>query len=413
MCSSMKLKLTAMMLALSVAAGAENISGSWKGVLDVQAMKLNLVFRIGTDSLGKKACFMNSPDQSASWVKTEVAYLSGDSINVKIPNLMAAYSGKLVGDTIRGTFVQMGRAFPLHLGQGELVYNRPQTPVEPFPYMTEEVAFENVPAGAVLRGTISYPVGYKKGDKVPVAIMVTGSGPQNRNSELFHHQTFLVIADYLARHGVATLRYDDRAVGESTGAGMTATTEEVADDARAGVEFLRGMACFSKVGVIGHSEGGIVAFMLGAAGVVDFAVSMAGTGICGLDVLYGQSKAITEAAGAPYVMTREQMRTTVENMHNPWMDYFMDYDPAEDIRKISCPVFVLNGDRDLQVIAKDNIPAIRENLPANTKSEIKVYPGLNHLFQECKTGMPTEYNSIEQTVSPQVLEDIATWIGAL
>ena len=256
-------------------------------------------------------------------------------------------------------------------------------------------------------------MGYRPGDDVPAVVMVSGSGPQDRNSEIFDHKTFLVLADLLARAGIATLRYDDRGVGKSGGESLTANTAEVAQDAEAAVEFIRGLGKFSRTGVLGHSEGGCVAFMLAARGEADFMISMAGTGVRGDEVLYSQATRISALSGMEYPLTKEQFMETVRSQHNPWLDWFIDYDPAEDISKITCPALVLNGDKDVQVIADINIPAIKAALKDNPHNVVKIYPGLNHLFQPCTTGLPTEYAGISMTISPEVAQNIAEWIRSL
>lgn len=294
-----------------------------------------------------------------------------------------------------------------------LPHYRPQNPLPPYPYTTEEIEFVNDEANATLSGTITYPVGYIQGKKVPVVVMVTGSGPQNRDSEIYEHKPFLIIADYLARNGYATLRYDDRCVGKSTGRFQAETTKEVAKDAALAVKYLRDTKKFSKIGVLGHSEGGNVAFMLGANKLIDFAITMAGVGVQGDECLYQQGIAIAKQSGQEYQLTKEQLREYLIGTMSPWYEFFLDYDPASDISKTTCPVLVMNGEKDLQVIASSNVEAIKGNLPKNKKSQVKIYPGLNHLFQECTTGLPTEYINIEQTISPIVLEDIAAWLKQL
>ena len=403
----------ALMLLITMSAHAQNISGTWTGVLDAGIQKLHIVFNINKDKDGKDVCTMDSPDQSAKGIPAELPYISSDSLCVRISAAAIEYNGKLQGDSIKGVFTQMGRSFPLNLKHEKIRYNRPQNPVKPYPYTTEEVKFFNNPADAILRGTLTYPVGYEKGDKVPVVLMVTGSGPENRDEEIYEHRPFLIIADYLARNGIASLRYDDRGVGGSTAKGLTKNTKEVTDDARCGINYLRGLKRFSKVGLLGHSEGGSVAFTLGAEDALDFAVSMAGPGINGVELLYSQSKKISELSGQPFPMTKEMYIDYIKSMNNPWMDYFLEYDPVRDIKNTTCPVLAINGDKDTQVIASLNLEPIKNNLPENKKTVTKVYPGLNHLFQKCETGLPTEYINIEHTMSEEVLKDIAGWINKL
>ena len=404
--------LSVLLLATSVK--AQNLSGSWIGILNAGPSKLHLVFNLEKDADGRETCLMDSPDQAAKGIPTTILYISSDSLSLDVPAIRARFHGKLSEDSvINGVFEQMGMKFNLDLKQGGMHYNRPQEPVAPYPYSTEEVTFINSKANVTLAGTLTFPSNYQKGKKVPVVLLVTGSGAQNRDEELFGHKPFLVIADFLARNGIASLRYDDRAVGNSTGNAPTKNTQEVAEDAEAGIKFLRSRKEFSKVGLLGHSEGGSVAFMLGADRLLDFAISMAGCGVKGDESLYAQAKRITELSGQPYPLTKDQYVQMALSKPNPWLEYFFNYDPIEDIRNTQCPVFALNGDKDCQVIASVNLTSIEENLPQNRRSKVKLYPGLNHLFQECISGLPQEYSFIEQTISPDVLQDIVDWINAL
>ena len=238
------------------------IEGDWMGKLNLGPQSLTIVLHVNCNAQGDVECILDSPDQGAKGIAVETDYCSSDSISVSLASLALSFQGKLKGDEIVGTFTQ-GLSFSLILKRGEEKLNRPQNPVAPYPYKTEEVAFKNVADGATLVGTLSYPIGYKKG-QTPVVLMVTGSGQENRDEEIFDHKPFLVIADYLARHGVATLRYDDRGFGKSTGGDVEhATTLDFMRDAASGVDFLRTSKQFGKVGILGHSEGGSIAFMLG------------------------------------------------------------------------------------------------------------------------------------------------------
>ena len=399
---------------LCLRAEAQEISGPWNGELQAGVSKISIVFRFEN---GK--CTMDSPDQGAKNIPAELEYISSDSVRVVQRQMDAVFSGRLKNGKIAGRFSQRGLTMPLVLSPGEVVRNRPQTPAGPFPYKTEEVAFTS--GDATLAGTLTYPEGWNGKKKVPVAIMVTGSGTQNRDEELFGHKPFLVIADYLARNGIATLRYDDRGAGASTGDPEKATTHDFMLDAAAGVDHLRSLGKFKKVGVIGHSEGGSIAFMLGAREKVDFLVSLAGPGVQGDSILLLQNLNALRQAGMTMRLTKEYVRAQIKAQHNPWLDYFIDYDPLTDIGKVRCPALVLNGDKDTQVDASVNTTPIFENLPKNRSGKRfvnkhtrgKIYPGLNHLFQHCQTGQVVEYSQIEETISPEVLEDIARWINEL
>ena len=385
------------------------IEGDWMGKLNLGPQSLTIVLHVNCNAQGEVECILDSPDQGAKGIAVETDYCSSDSISVSIASLALSFQGKLKGDEIVGTFTQ-GQPFPLTLKRGEEKLNRPQNPVAPYPYKTEEVAFKNVADGATLVGTLSYPVGYKKG-KTPVVLMVTGSGQENRDEEIFDHKPFLVIADYLARHGVATLRYDDRGFGKSTGGDVEhATTLDFMRDAASGVDFLRTSKQFGKVGILGHSEGGSIAFMLGAKGKVDFVISMAGIGVKGDTALTAQANKILELTGQSMRFSTHQYRMNAIIERSPWLNFFIDYDPSGDISKTLCPVMAINGSRDVQVIPLLNLMGIKVHLKPNSKNIIKEYPSLNHLFQHCKTGNVLEYRMIEETISPEVLEDIVRFI---
>ena len=389
------------------------LEGSWSGKLKVGAMSLTLVLHL-EEADGYVKASLDSPDQGAKGISAYKEYLSDDSVAVKVESIGATYRAKLKGGKLDGTFSQMEMKIPLLLTKGVPEVKRPQEPKQPYPYDTEEVTFKNEADGATLSGTLTWPVGYDKNlkKKKPVVLLfVSGSGQQNRDEELMNHKPFLVIADYLARNGIATLRYDDRATGKSVGGDVkNATSEDFARDATAGIEFLRSKKTFSKVGILGHSEGGTIAFMLGGQQKVDFIVSLAGPTVKGDTLLAAQSNRILSLSGMPANMTVEKYRQTATSVKIPWLDWFNDYDPSDNIRKTRCPVFALNGDRDCQVISSLCLPALKVLLPSSKKHLIKEYPELNHLFQHCTTGLPDEYGQIEETISPEVLSDIAGWI---
>ena len=388
------------------------LKGSWSGKLKVGAMSLTLVLHL-EQADGYVKASLDSPDQGAKGISAYKEYLSDDSVAIKVESIGATYRAKLKDGKLDGTFSQSGMTFPLELTIGVTEVKRPQEPKAPYPYETEEVTFKNEKDGATLAGTLTWPVGYDKNAKKKpmVLLFVSGSGQQNRDEELMNHKPFLVIADYLARNGIATLRYDDRATGKSTGGDVkNATSEDFARDADAGLNFLRNKKAFSKVGILGHSEGGTIAFMLGSQKKVDFIVSLAGPSIKGDTLLAAQSNRILSLSGQPANMTVEKYRQTATSAKMPWLDWFTNYDPLDNIQKTRCPVFALNGDRDCQVISSLCLPALKEILPSSKKHLIKEYKGLNHLFQHCTTGLPDEYGQIEETISPEVLSDIAGWI---
>lgn len=411
----MKKSILTVLLALAVLAGQAQkeptaLLGAWSGKLKVGLMSLTLVLHLeNTDDQVKAS--LDSPDQGAKGITGQTDFLSDDSVAVSVATIGATYRARLKEGQLDGTFTQRGMSFPLVLTKGMPEVRRPQLPQPPFPYTTEEVTFRNETDSATLTGTLTYPVGYDKKQKPAVVLMVTGSGQQNRDEELFGHKPFLVIADYLARHGIATLRYDDRATGESVGGNVKdATSEDFMRDAAVGLAFLRNKKAFGRIGCLGHSEGGLIAFMLAAQRKTDFIVSLAGPGVKGDTLLAAQLNRIMELSGQPATMTVETYRQNPA-VQQPWLRWFVDHDPSADIRQIRCPVFALNGDHDCQVTSTLNLEAIRQLLRKSKKNRIKEYPELNHLFQHCTKGLVDEYGEIEETISPEVLEDIAEWIN--
>ena len=392
------------------------LNGSWSGKLNVGSASLTLVLHV-EQADGHVVITLDSPDQGVKGIGTFKEFLSDDSLAIKVEQIGMTYRAKLKDGKLDGTFSQNGMKIPLVLTRGDVAeVKRPQNPQPPFPYATEEVTFRNEADGATLAGTLTYPVGYdKQSKKKPIVVLfVSGSGQQNRDEEVFNHKPFFVIADYLARQGIATLRYDDRAIGKSTGGEVkNGTSEDFMRDALAGLEFLRQQKKFSKVGMLGHSEGGLIAFMLGAKKQTDFIVSMAGPGVKGDTLLTEQSNRILSLSGLPATMTVEKYRQQQDVQEIPWLKWFIDYDPTNNIRSTRCPVFALNGTLDCQVIASQNLTAIRQLLPKSKKNLVKEYHGLNHLFQHSTTGFPAEYGQIEETISPEVLQDIAQWLNSL
>lgn len=431
---------------------AQSLLGDWNGSLNLGPQSLPLVLHISSEN-GENKCTLDSPNQGARGIPTTVDYLSADSIALNVPAIGAAYSGKLKDGEIKGTFSQMGMQFALNLKPGDYVRERPQTPKQPLLYPTEEVTFKNETDHAVLSGTLSYPMTYMMQQNVPVVLMVTGSGQQNRDEELMDHKPFAVLADFLAKMGIASLRYDDRGFGKSTGDATHATSHTFMTDALAGIKYLKSTGKFGKIGILGHSEGGTIAFMAAqeCPEDIDFIVSLAGSMLRGDKVLLQQNETLLSAnpgtailsadyckvldkvfshlieskpidnaqeivrqycteAGATLPAPAQQNLQTVLTTSNPWLNYFLAYDPAPAIAKASCPVMAINGDKDTQVDAQTHLGALKRLLPANGKHLIKTYPGLNHLFQHCTTGLVGEYATIDETISPEVLNDIAQWI---
>ena len=420
----MKKVLTAVVLLLSTVFLAKAQTGNWSGKLDVQGTSLTIVFHLDGNEPS-----MDSPDQAAQGIPVQIERTAVGGITIKIPSLGASYEGLWTGKQILGTFKQGSLSLPLALTP-EAKLNRPQTPIGPFPYTEEEVTFTN--GEARLAGTLVLPEGYTR--KTPVLIMVTGSGQEDRNEEIFEHKPFAVIADALARAGVATLRCDDRGVGGSTGDVLEATTIDFKEDALAGIKLLRER--FDKVGVIGHSEGGTIALMLAAEGQADFIISLAGMVVSGIELLVAQSRTALEAAGYPedqietvckaigeaaYVRVhggldvpdalKQVYQSVMIQIQTPWMRKLLSLDMRPLLGGITCPVLAINGTKDIQVEYESNLGALRSGLPANPKNRIEAIDGVNHLFQHCTTGAIAEYRNIEETITPEVLEMMVQWMA--
>lgn len=428
--------------------------GIWEGALQVSGSELPLRFNIFKDQQERVCCTMDSPSQMATGIEATIELAEG--IVITIPNLYIRYEGKLTSsDTIVGTFAQGGMSLPLTLVRASkpAKADRPQTPLPPYPYETEEVTFYN--GTAPLHGTLTYPVGHQAGSRVEqVVLFVSGSGIQDRDETLAEHKPFAVLADYLARHGVATLRYDDRGYHDDIDSTTVAevTTATLADDAAAAVRYLRGRKAFDKVGVLGHSEGGTIAFILAARGIPDFIISLAGSTLPGKEVLQDQMDLSLVQAGLSEELRTEYLRATMATFDlaaqsdlrgealvtkvlseghyqlpiglvlelkkvadglSPWLIYFTQYDPKGDIAQTHCPVLALNGSLDQQVLADKHLAVIEQSLPTGTPRQALKLEGLNHLFQHATTGAVSEYYQINETIAPEVLELIAEWISEL
>ena len=406
-----KMISTVVLALIAIISYGQKISGTWNGKLNAGSQKLSLVFKFMQDGSGKDVCTMDCLEQGVKDFPAVVNYISADSVNISITRLGASYVGGLRNGEIIGKFSQSGMVFDMNMTTGEVKFIRTQNPMPPFPYKTEEVTFTNPSDKALFSGTLTYPVGYEKMNKktVPVVLMITGSGQENRDEEVFQHKPFLVIADYLARNGVATLRYDDRGVGSSKGDVKELTTIVNMEDAMAGLTYLKQLNKFGKIGALGHSEGGTITFMLASRGKVDFIISMAGTGVKGDSVISEQVHRMSELNGLSRDIVEAQIAQFTKTT-NPWLVYFLNFDPASDIKNTKCPTMAINGTKDMQVIYTSNLFSIKRLLPENRKNLVKEYDGLNHLFQHCTTGNSSEYVNITETISPEVLKDIADWI---
>lgn len=433
----------------------ERFEGHWEGAIEVPgsalAIKVDLTFEEGSWS-GR----IDIPMQAAFGLPLAGIAVAGDSIRFVMRGVPGTptFEGVLSEGRISGAFYQSGRTFRFYLGREEVPGpERPQTPRPPYPYREEEVTYTN--GEITLAGTLTLP-----GDEgpYPAVLLITGSGAQDRDETLFYHKPFLVIADFLTRAGIAVLRSDDRGVGGSGGSIATATTADFAEDALAGVRFLKSRPEIdsTRIGLLGHSEGGVVAPMAAAnSGDVAFIVLLAGTAVPGDEVLYRQLAEISRAnlrveewverqgalqrsvlaavkadadpdtirarlaamirmqsPVADEETVRQQVAAEMRRMRTPWFRFFLTYDPRTALRRVKVPVLALNGTLDLQVLHDQNLPQIEAALreAGNTDVTIRRFEGLNHLFQRARTGSPVEYAQIEETIAPEVLETIRDWI---
>ena len=453
----------------SLAEDAKKILGAWNGALDISGMQLRIVFNI-LEKDGALIATMDSPDQSANGIPTDKVTFENGKLTILASKMGINYTAQLNDDGTKfeGEFKQGGMTFPLNLSREKIekkVLVRPQEPTE-FPYQQEEVKFQNPKGEHHLAGTLTIPT---NGKFEKVAILISGSGPQNRNEELLGHQPFLVLSDYLTKNGIAVLRYDDRGVAESEGNFQIATSRDFADDAAAAVAFLKSRKDMvgKQVGLVGHSEGGMIAPMVASENkTVDFIILLAGPGIDIKDLMMLQSSKIAIAEGGTKeevaanektlsrvfdfikkntTLEKDELRKNllqileeeyltfsdevkkeigekdkyfagqIDMMITDWFLYFMRFNPQDYLTKVKCPVLAVNGELDLQVTSKENLEGIRQSLKkANNKNTtIKEFKSLNHLFQKTKTGAPSEYATLEETFNEEVMSFVSEWINNL
>ncbi len=462
------------MMALSM--NANSIVGDWTGTLNVQGMKLKVVFHISQKG-DVYTSTMDSPDQGAMGIPTEKTTFDGKTLEIEMPSMGINYKGELEDGEIKGEFSQGGMSFALNLKKsdsnadenedtGAVVPPRPQDPID-FPYHVEEVTIPNEKDNLELGATLTLPKN-KKAKKI--VILISGSGPQNRDEEVkaFNHRPFLVLSDHLTKKGIGVLRFDDRGVAKSTGNHTTATSADFASDVQAIVTYLKKRKDLKKmsIGLAGHSEGGMIAPMVAANHKdVDFIILLAGPGIPSDQLLLRQTKDLSSASGAEEnlqkktlalnkklyafikknsdlddeafkkgleaelekgleIFSDEEMQgQSKENIiqaqlataSSPWFRYFIAFEPHKNLEAIKCPVLALNGTLDLQVSAKENLQGIENALKkgGNKNYTIQALEGLNHLFQKAETGVVEEYKEIEETMNEDMMDIVANWINEL
>jgi uncharacterized protein len=471
----MKFLLIIFCLPLSFFAVAQNFNGTWEGKLKINPA-LRIVFIFAAKPGEKITATLQSPDQSNMLLPMDTCFAKNDSIFVTAKKMGISFKGKLVNDhTITGIFTQ-GINIELHLEKVEKVSEpkRPQTPIAPFTYNSSEVKFYNADKSLRFAGTLTWPakdssVNYFREPIYPAVILISGSGPQDRDETLFNHKPFAVIANYLTNKGFAVLRTDDRGVAGSTGNFAAATSADFANDAEAAIDFLKKQPQVdtAHIGLIGHSEGGMIAPMVAARRKdVQNIVLLAGPGVPIMQLMAEQveavsftaekNKSVVQAARQLFTLAATEIlrthdtltaqknavkaiekwaatqdekilrkmnllspgereaniKTQVRAMKSDWFRYFLAFDPQPYLSRLSCNVLALNGSKDIQVLAASNLAGIKESLKKGRAGnfEVKELPGLNHLFQTCKTCTVPEYAVLEESFSPLVLAIIGDWL---
>jgi len=443
-----------------------SLAGSWLGTLKVPpSTELRIVFNITVKPDGSLSGTLDSPDQGATGIALSRISLEKGRVIAEVGVIQGRYEGTLSedGSTMNGQWTQSGISLELAMKRVKEAprVQRPQEPKKPYPYIDEEVTYQNAKDAVTLAGTLTMP---RTGGPFPAVILISGSGSQDRDESVFGHRPFLVLADHLTRRGIAVLRVDDRGVGGSKGDASQATSEDFANDVIAGVEYLKTRKEINskRIGLIGHSEGGCIAPIAAVKSKdVSFIVLMAGTGVTGDVIIEGQIANLLKAGGADQAridaaihdqrrvievvknetdpnLAREKIREIITDAMSrldekqkqaiqyhdgyvnaqaqaatsKWFRFFITHDPKETLRKVKCQVLAINGELDMQVSARQNLSAIEQALreSGNTRFTIKEMPGLNHLFQTAQTGGIDEYARIEETMSPTALEIIAKWI---
>ena len=448
---SLAMVLGILVPAAAVAEDVANLSsleGDWAGKIDAGAVKLRLLLHVHTTN-GANVATMDSPDQNAYGLVAAIT-VDGDRIRISAKGAAGAFEGSLIADGsgLVGQWSGAPTSFTRLAPGASTALVRPQIPVKPYPYREELVAYQGGTEGVRLGATLTLPSG---GGPFPAVVLIAGSGPQARDENAFGHPIFLVLADYLTRHGIAVLRYDKRGLGQSTGDLATATSADFAADANAGVAYLKTRPEIDsrQIGLIGHSEGGVVAPMVANMNpIVAFIVLMAGPAVPGDQVVMAQTRAVARAADVSetaiarnavlqrrfldaILAAKDQasaelaVRAVLKDAGMPeaavdaqakvasseWYRFFVRYDPAPALRRLRLPVLAIIGSKDLQVPAEQNLPALREALSSDPGAEVIEVPNLNHLFQTAKTGAPSEYGDIEETLSPTALGLIVHWIS--
>ena len=431
--------------------------GVWQGALEANGLRLRFQLHVNHDDQKHLVAALDSPDQGISGLPAVNVSQKLTVFHFEIPVVQGVYEGNLnaAKSLIAGNWTQGGITHNLNFQRSDQLVElvRPQNPKKPYPYREEEVTFANSKAQVSLAGTLTLPSGQ---GPFPAAILIAGSGPHDRDEDVAGHRPFLLLADHLTRKGIAVLRYDKRGIGKSTGNFDQATTEDFASDATAALDYLKSRKEINakKIGLIGHSEGGLIAPMIASrSSDAAWVVLLAAPALKGEQIMLLQSEMILKTAGfdddriakardfslQSYALARKEkdpevletklselvdstgMSTTLppttlkpqaKMMTSAWFRFFLDYDPIPALKKTPCPVLALNGDKDLQIASKENLAQIEKALKEGGNKDFETHElaGLNHLFQHAPTGSPTEYGGIQETFAPEALTVVSDWI---
>ncbi|WP_291908953.1 alpha/beta hydrolase [Chitinophaga sp. CB10] len=451
---------------------AQQYKGSWYGTLDARFQQLVLAFHVQETAPGVFTATMDSPNQKAFGLKMDTAFVANDSLYIKFAAANITYAAALVNDTALHGYFRQGMRIPLNMTHKPIAVappKRPQTPKPPFDYNVLDTTYFNADKSIRFGATLTYPKAHRR---YPVILLITGSGQQDRDENLFDHKPFAIIADYLAKKGYAVLRVDDRGAGKSTGQFKDATSADFAKDVLAGVAFLKTLPMVDpkQIGLMGHSEGGCIAAMVASQSRdVAFVISLAGVGVNGKELMVQQGIDAGLAGGylqpQDVEMTRkglqiiqdiittvpnaeeglakvraamsayeeefpdsvrkryyaiadslqrdQQLESVVKRHYEPWLHFLVSADFRDYWKKVRVPVLALNGSKDLQVADGPNLKAIRQAVESNGNKRVTTVslPGLNHLFQHCKTCLVNEYADLEESLAPELLEQIGTWLA--
>jgi len=439
---------------------SSEIVGNWQGNLTVGTVKVPLTFIIKKENKENLGVSLSSQERK---IAANIMEFRDNHLQIEFSSIGGKFEGEYQksSKTIPGKWYQGGQVFDVILEKRskEVEIKRPQEPHKPYPYNEEQVTYKNEKANITLAGTLTYP---KEGNSFPVVILISGSGALDRDETVFGHRPFLIIADYLTRRGIEVLRVDDRGIGGTSGNYLESTINDFASDVISGINFLKKRKEINErmIGLIGHSEGGIIAPLVASlTSDVAFLVLMAGPGVLLEEILYKQAELIGRAeklseelisqetslqkelfsiikeeknndkaklklekvvSGALEKMKSQNLPifsqgsidAQINFMISPWFRDFLSYDPREALRNVKCPILAINGEKDLQVPFKENLETIKKELKerGNKNYKVRELPNLNHLFQTTQTGAISEYSNIEETISPVALKLIGDWI---